>query len=408
MLTKEEEIEFEKIFKGLAKNLDITREQHESAVKSYNYVGEWLSQTDSPLYPYVVEVRPQGSFLIGTITQAVTEDGEIDIDLVCMLKRKQFSWTQADLKKIVGDRIKDHGTFKRMLRSPEGRRCWTLDYADTAKFHMDILPCLIAGNYQVLMERKFSSLSAKDVQDISLRITDNQMLNYYTATDPVSWLLSNPFGYALWFFEQASLSDTKLFSLRESIRPVPQYQQNKLPLQVIVQLLKRHRDLMFDGDEHRPISIIITTLAAKAYRKQSGIVQGLIDVAGEMKRFIEERVDPSTGRRIKWVPNPVNPAENFADKWAAFPAKEQNFYNWLSRLENDLRRTFSQRGMSSIHESLAGAFGKRAADRTFSDLGNDTRLLREAGGMSMAAGTGIITGLGRASILNHTNRGEDA
>ena len=163
---------------------------------------------------------------------------------------------------------------------------------------------------------------------------------------------------------------------------------------------------MFDGDEHRPISVIITTLAARAYRKQQGIVQGLIDVAGEMSRFIEERVDPVTGRRIKWVPNPVNPLENFADKWGAFPEKEQNFLNWLSRLQSDLRRTFSTKGLGDIHESLSTAFGKRSVDRTFSELGDNTRLLRESGGMSMAAGTGIITGLGgRAPIINHTNHG---
>jgi hypothetical protein len=35
----------------------------------------------------------------------------------------------------------------------------------------------------------------------------------------------------------------------------------KTPLQQAVQILKRHRDMMFaDDPEHKPISVIITTL----------------------------------------------------------------------------------------------------------------------------------------------------
>lgn len=56
--------------------------------------------------------------------------------------------------------------------------------------------------------------------------------------------------------------------LAESVRAVPKYQSNKTPLQRAVQILKRHRDIMFAGDEDKPVSIIITTLAAKAYQEK--------------------------------------------------------------------------------------------------------------------------------------------
>lgn len=42
-------------------------------------------------------------------------------------------------------------------------------------------------------------------------------------------------------------------------------------LQRIVQILKRHRDIMFNGDEDKPISIIITTLASRAYRGETNL-----------------------------------------------------------------------------------------------------------------------------------------
>ena len=49
----------------------------------------------------------------------------------------------------------------------------------------------------------------------------------------------------------------------------------KTPLQKAIQILKRHRDIMFKDDtKHlKPISIIITTIAAELYRNEDNIVE---------------------------------------------------------------------------------------------------------------------------------------
>lgn len=42
----------------------------------------------------------------------------------------------------------------------------------------------------------------------------------------------------------------------------------RTPLQRAIQIMKRHRDMRFNGhrdEDHKPISMIITTLAAKLY-----------------------------------------------------------------------------------------------------------------------------------------------
>ena len=59
---------------------------------------------------------------------------------------------------------------------------------------------------------------------------------------------------------------------------MPAYKEKKSPLQRVVQILKRHRDLMFNGDESKPISIIITTLAARAYNKETDVLDALVNV----------------------------------------------------------------------------------------------------------------------------------
>jgi hypothetical protein len=285
----------------------------------------------------------------------------------------------------------------------EGRRCWTLLHRDEARFHLDILPAIVGSGYKLLFEQKLYSESLQDVEKLAIRITDNKLTNYYTATDIIEWLKSNPFGYALWFKIRSQVGQTKLFSLNEAIKPIPPQQQRKLPLQIIVQLLKRHRDIMFNGADNKPISIIITTLAAKAYMQQANVIDGLISVINTMENFIEQRID-GKGRWIKWIGNPVNPAENFADKWPDEPNKQANFYKWLSKVKADFGKLVIQRG-ADIQFTMADLFGKRDVTKTFSNIADAALTQRQSGGMKMSAGTGIISSLGRTTIAPHTNFG---
>lgn len=47
-----------------------------------------------------------------------------------------------------------------------------------------------------------------------------------------------------------------------------------------------------------------------------------------MRNYIETRM--VDGKEIKWVPNPVNSQENFADKWPERPRKQRLFMNGLT------------------------------------------------------------------------------
>ena len=82
----------------------------------------------------------------------------------------------------------------------EGRRCWTLRYSDDANYHMDVLPCLVANDYKMVMERAFSTseYSTQEAGKLAIRITDKESDNYKYDTCPENWMKSNPFGYARW------------------------------------------------------------------------------------------------------------------------------------------------------------------------------------------------------------------
>lgn len=407
MMTLEEKKQFSEILKTLGETLDITETQYNAAVRSYRAVGEHLAKPYTSLAPYKPVIRPQGSFMLGTMIKPVCEDDDIDIDLVCELTGKNPKWTQFNLKQAVGSRLKEHEVYKSMLEK-EGRRCWTLKYADVSNYHLDILPSVVCDGYSTVLEKAFSHEElGGDYNSLAIRITDKEQDNYYTTTQPEYWMKSNPFGYGRWFFKEAEIAERRTVMLSESVNPVPTYNKEKLPLQRIVQILKRHRDIMFNGDEDKPISIIITTLASMAYKKETSIIEGLMNVATKMRENIEDRYDLRLDRIVKWVPNPVNPEENFADKWVEHPKREKNFYKWIDRVELDINTIIQQRGLHNISESMKKPFGEQAVNKTLSTFGERKRILRESGELKMAAGTGVLGVSGEVVTKPHHFHGYD-
>ncbi len=399
------------ILDELGEQLDISETEYNVAVKSYEAVGDWLSKDTSPLHKFKPKILPQGSFMLGTMIKPINEEDDLDIDLVCKLEGKPNDWTQENLKEAVGDRLKSHGTYRDMIEDDEGgRRCWTLEYADDSNYHMDILPSVANENFTLYLNESFNNSQDLDVNDMAIRITDKEEDNYPTETNSDEWMKSNPFGYAKWFFQKAIYSKTKMYSLSESVDPVREFQKEKLPLQRVVQLLKRHRDLMFLDDkydnENKPISIIITTLASRAYNKSENIIDAYSNIVTQMRNYIEERYNYETGKTEKWVVNPVNSEENFADKWVETPQKEAYFYEWLDKLESDLGiiKNSGGLGLQNLNESLTRMYGKNTTNKAFANYGERKRLLRESGQRKMASVTGAL-GVSGTTIPNHNFEG---
>jgi hypothetical protein len=121
-----------------------------------------------------------------------------------------------------------------------------------------------------------------------------------------------------------------------------------------VQLLKRHRDITFaDDPDGKPASIIITTLSARAYQGEAEIADALDTIFSTMRTL----VNPTTPR----VPNPVNPAEDFADRWSD-PASHQHnleskFWLWLEKAQLDFEAIGKERKPELIVEAAKDKFG---------------------------------------------------
>lgn len=347
---------------ALVDELDISETRYEQANESYHSLGRWLNRPDSSVAVYSPAVYVQGSFGLGTVIKPLNLEEEYDVDAVCELKglsKSQLS--QQQLKAMVGNEIEGYRRSKAMVKPlREGRRCWTLNYADGAQFHMDVVPALPNG----IAVRKMLEARSMDTNwaSTAIAITDNERQNYAFVTD--DWPRSNPKGYLEWFRSRmiVVLNERKRAlakSINASVEKIPDYRV-RTPLQSSIMILKRHRDIMFQDDQTNccPISIIITTLAAHAYNGEEEIAEALFSILSGMERHILR-----DGNRRAWISNPSDPLENFADKWSEHPERETAFFQWLRQAQADFLRIAQLNTQEAITETLSPRVGQELAKR---------------------------------------------
>lgn len=332
------------LFESLAESLDISNSQYEEAKQRYEAVGEWLNTDGSPLADYAPQIYPQGSFRLGTVVKPINDADEYDVDLVCELKNlEKDRVTQKQLKQMVGDRLKANERYQKMLK--EDDRCWELLYAESARFHMDILPAIPDHELNGIVR-----LIGPKLVSGAILITDKKLHE---------WQKSNPAGYAEWFKERMRVildEGRRIIAKAEraEVEQIPEYKV-RTPLQRAVQVLKRHRDIVFEDDRgNRPLSIIISTLAAQSYNNEPDLIDALENIVGDMPNYIESRSG------IAWVPNPVNPLENFAETWQAHPQRERKFKQWIQMVQIDIETALGYGDLRQVTESLKPHFGDRA------------------------------------------------
>lgn len=128
------------MYRKIAAEIEISDAQAEKAKESYEAVGNYLNNN---IKQYDVRIFPQGSFMLGTVIKPISDKDEYDIDLVTTIDNKFTS--AKDLKNIVGDVLKTSDRYSEKVE--EGKRCWTIQYSESANYHMDILPTMKSDTY---------------------------------------------------------------------------------------------------------------------------------------------------------------------------------------------------------------------------------------------------------------------
>ncbi len=344
-------------------HIDIPDDQFELATKRYRAVGTSLEESASNR-GVASENYVQGSFMLGTVTRPVGDRAQYDIDMVDELKLAASRIRPTQLKEQVGDDLREFARSR-----PEGQpglkeknRCWTLDYSQEP-FHIDVLPAI---------PNPGSSAPG------AILITDRQLR---------AWQHSNPRDFGKWFRARMAAEFERRHQVLAGVRAldeVPEYKV-KTTLQRAVQFLKRHRDLHFAGRPHlATASIIVTTLAAKAYTGEDHLFRVLTQIVRNMALSIERR-----GGEY-WVPNPVQQLENFADRWNKEPELVKAFFAWMDSAQAALNDLETAGGINGKLVVLSKALGPDAAKASGLKLGSQIKSLSSAGAIGIQSGTGIL------------------
>lgn len=296
------EYQIDELLQRICTELQISNRQHEQAETSYMAVAKWLSEDEKRFPDVDIDIYAQGSLKIGTTVHPIAKQ-EFDLDLVCELK---LDWEKYDnpieILDLIEERLKEHKTYAPMVERKN--RCIRLNYK--SNFHMDILP----------------ACPVVDDSNGCLKVPDRKQRK---------WKDSNPRGYAKWFNDIAKNYEQVFeyeFLLEKSaeIEKLPDAEpvEVKPPLKRAVQLIKRYRDIVYkDNPNNAPISIVLTTLAARLYQRQGSVnetITGILDGIQELVKNGENIV----------VENPMNKLEILSERWDSEPELYKHFLEFIS------------------------------------------------------------------------------
>ena len=368
------------LYERIVKTIDISNEMFDTAEKEYKDLGDWI---DNETPQYNIHIYSQGSFALGTVVKPIEDSEDYDLDLVCEFAQ-QYGLSARTLKcEIVKPLLERYKKTKGDLENK--RRCWHVEYEDIPNFHMDVIPAINRGKH--------------------IDIT-----NHDEESDTYDYIGSNPLGYIEWFknkkaerrkilLENYCLEHSATIKCSADVDEIKEYHL-KTPLQKAIQILKRHRDIMFKDDtKHlKPISIIITTIAAELYRNEDNIVDALTNILENAEAYIKKNMIGSEYH----IDNPTYTGaekENFADKWNEHPERADAFFKWLKKAKADLvdKRIY---GMfrPQLAENFTQALGATTTQRVFTDIAKEDRAAIENQTKKIVTSTGAISSTGSVSI----------
>lgn len=358
-------IKKKELIEKIAHILDITPDMYNHSESVVQGIAAYLKNINPN-----IKIYKQGSFKIGTVVRPYKKDREsdFDVDLVIEFSNEKKSVNPRYIK--ISLRKYLEGQNYEQFLDEEGRRCWTLNYPHkyddkTISFHIDLLPCV--------RESEGTKRNIKPDIYINSAIAITHITDKRTNPYTYEWMPSNPLGYAKWFDDinyskyagikgidrqRVFENNRDLFGSLDKVDEV----YTRSPLQRVIQILKRHKDVMYantDCEQYKPISIIITTLVGRiveennivendTYELLNIVLKGLeyyasLQTQGITSDFAEEyKTKKLIQKRIvegkaKWfIKNPANSGENLANKWCQNPSYSSEFFKWVKQVQNDL------------------------------------------------------------------------
>lgn len=317
--------QMDEILALIGTTLEITATQRAAAEQHYLAIARWLGGVEgAPFRLYEPQIYPQGSLRLGTTVKPIS-DGEYDLDLVYELQIDYHRIPKpVALIDMIYNRLRDNGMYRDKVERKD--RCVRVNYE--GQFHLDILPAAL---------------------DLACGGTCVRVPDCSTQ----GWKASNPKGFATYFEARAATAEFGEGAVKASVEPLPEHvpHEAKTSLQREVQLIKRLRDITFDGNcELAPISIVLTTLAANKFRGEQSVALAI----GRTFDSVVAQI-PSSGRL--YVFNPSNPEEDLSERWDKCPEAYAAFCEAMRRWQRAWNALLELRGVDRVVAELERMFG---------------------------------------------------
>lgn len=310
-----------------------------------------------------VTLKPHGSSAIGTVVPPIRAmNGEFDVDLLIVIEASTSSFVPKELHSRVGTYLKKE--YEKEVRAI--RYGWVLDYAVEDRMHFDVVPAVR-----------------------SVHETEGKILSIANWREN-NWKETNPEGFTSGFLAISKLLpiyDEELVALANraaaksaevKVDPLPGPSPMKSPLQRMVQLAKRHRDLWYfqrdgDGLSRKPASIVLTSILWYAYQRYvigqrfDSLLSVLTVLADSLRdpRILIQTVEEGVTRFT--LPNPSLPTENLVAKWnsANKVPEVKEFFEWVAGFRNFVRQLKIIEGSHNLQAHLSTGLGSNAVQQAF-------------------------------------------
>ena len=333
--------------RAITNRIQLSSTKYEQAVQRYNKIAELLESETSSLRAYQPFIYPQGSFRTQSVISSKDETDHYDIDLMLELNIQRgvaperiLSVLEECLRDLVGNTL----TVKKK------RRCVTLEYSD---MHLDITPGVLIAN-----------------------LANSRPCEIYDRKpERPNHVVADPEGFARWFDKEILPTHTYgavYESVEKRAEPVPDQKHisQKPTLLLVVQLLKRYRDMRCQSESYRKIpSVLLSRLVAEYIpTNDSSLLQTLKEVAAYLSGLMESPLrgiqNPSCSADVltdRW-PGDIQPGQYIANKQAKFKNDMDQLIKKLNDLQNNTQSAERPKVLSELFGERAATFGKQVIE----------------------------------------------
>jgi len=360
----------------IAVKLQLDQTRRDKAETSYSAVSKFLENDEKFFSNLDINIYSQGSYRLGTTVKPKSGD-EYDLDFVLEVNLDYKKYNPLILLDNLERRLRENEIYADKVERK--KRCVGINYKND--FHLDIIPATPKSYF-----------GGDDI-----KISDRKLL---------SWLDSSPKGYVKWF-ESKYVEKRLLLEKAAAIEKLPDQKPYEFiqPLQRVVQLFKRNRDIYFENknEDFKTRSIILTTLAGYYYKQENSENIALSNILTGIHEIVLKSSTPFE------IVNPANHNEKFSDLWVEKPHLYEHFQSFINNIYTKWTKLNEQVGIDKVGKILEELFGESVSREVISEQAEYVNELRKKKGLLKTTALGTITAsteIKSRSIPNNTNYGE--